>query len=336
MSSSNGRQTILKVEDLVTRFNTPEGTVFAVNGVSFELEESETLGVVGESGCGKSVTMLSVMQLVPVPPGKIVKGKAFFQGNDLLALSREEIRSVRGSQIAMIFQDPMTSLNPVLTIGKQVSEPLMLHLGMTKKDAEERVVELLRLVGIPEAEKRLTQYPHQFSGGMRQRVMIAMALACNPQVLIADEPTTALDVTIQAQIIDLVKKLRDEIGMSVIWITHDLGVVAGMAQRMLVMYAGYIIEQAPVKVLYSNPTHPYTLGLLGSLPRLDHSGKQHKLNVIPGLPPLLLEKPVACPFLPRCPYAFERCAENPPLIDIGVNHQAACWWDVKEGKPRNV
>ena len=336
MNSSNGRQTILKVEDLVTRFNTPEGTVFAVNGVSFELEESETLGVVGESGCGKSVTMLSVMQLIPMPPGKIVKGKAFFQGNDLLTLSREEIRSVRGSQIAMIFQDPMTSLNPVLTIGKQVSEPLMLHMGMSKKEAEERVVELLRLVGIPEAEKRLTQYPHQFSGGMRQRVMIAMALACNPQILIADEPTTALDVTIQAQIIDLVKKLRDEIGMSVIWITHDLGVVAGMAQRMLVMYAGYIIEQALVKELYSNPTHPYTLGLLGSLPRLDRGGKQHKLNVIPGLPPLLLEKPVACPFLPRCPYAFERCAENPPLIDIGFNHQAACWWDVKEGKPRNV
>jgi oligopeptide transport system ATP-binding protein len=336
MSSSNGHQSILKVEDLVTRFNTPEGIVYAVNGVSFELEEGETLGVVGESGCGKSVTMLSVMQLIPRPPGKIVNGRALFHGNDLLSFTPEEIRSVRGSQIAMVFQDPMTSLNPVLTVGKQVSEPLMLHLGMTKKDAEERVVELLRLVGIPEAEKRLTQYPHQFSGGMRQRVMIAMALACNPQILIADEPTTALDVTIQAQIIDLVKKLRDEIGMAVIWITHDLGVVAGMAQRMMVMYAGYIIEGAPVKELYSNPTHPYTLGLIGSLPRLDRGGGRDKLNVIPGLPPLLLEQPVACPFQPRCPYAFERCEENPPLMDVGVNHQAACWWDVKEGRPRNV
>ncbi len=335
MNSSNGRQSILEVENLITRFNTPEGTVFAVNGVSFSLAEGETLGVVGESGCGKSVTMLSVLQLIPRPPGRILNGKAYFHGDDLLKLSAEEIRSVRGAQIAMIFQDPMTSLNPVLSIGKQVSEPLMLHLGMSKKDAEERVVELFRLVGIPEAEKRLSQYPHQFSGGMRQRVMIAMALACNPQILIADEPTTALDVTIQAQIIDLVKKLRDEIGMSVVWITHDLGVVAGMAQRVLVMYAGFIIEESLVKELYANPTHPYTLGLLHSLPRLDR-GEKEKLNVIPGLPPLLLEKPVGCPFQPRCPYAFERCAENPPLMDVAMNHQSACWWDVKEGRPRNV
>ncbi len=335
MSSSNGRQTILKVEDLVTRFNTPEGTVYAVNGVSFELAEGETLGVVGESGCGKSVTMLSVLQLIPRPPGRIVSGKAWFHDHDLLHLAPEEIRAVRGAQIGMIFQDPMTSLNPVLTIGKQVSEPLTLHLGMTKKDAEERVVELLRLVGIPEAEKRLVQYPHQFSGGMRQRVMIAMALACNPQILIADEPTTALDVTIQAQIIDLVKKLRDEIGMAVIWITHDLGVVAGMAQRMIVMYAGYIIEEAYVKELYVNPTHPYTHGLLNSLPRLD-VGKERRLTDIPGLPPLLLEQPIGCPFKPRCPYGFDKCEANPPLVEIGVNHKVACWWDVKEGKPRNV
>jgi oligopeptide transport system ATP-binding protein len=335
MSSSNGRESILKVEELVTRFNTPEGTVYAVNGVSFDLSEGETLGVVGESGCGKSVTMLSVMQLIPRPPGKIVNGKALFHGNDLLSYSPDEIRSVRGAQIAMIFQDPMTSLNPVISIGKQVAEPLMLHLGMTKKDADERVVELLRLVGIPEADKRLNQYPHQFSGGMRQRVMIAMALACNPQILIADEPTTALDVTIQAQIIELVKKLRDEIGMAVIWITHDLGVVAGMAQRMMVMYAGYIIEEAPVKELYAHPTHPYTLGLIHSLPRLD-MGQKEKLNVIPGLPPLLLEKPVACPFSPRCPYTFERCVENPPLVDVGINHRAACWWNVQEGRERNV
>ena len=335
MSSNNGRQSILKVEDLVTRFNTPEGTVYAVNGVSFELAEGETLGVVGESGCGKSVTMLSVLQLIPRPPGRIVNGKAWFHDNDLLHLNADEIRAVRGAQIGMIFQDPMTSLNPVLTIGKQVSEPLMLHLGMTKKDAEERVVELLQLVGIPEADKRLTQYPHQFSGGMRQRVMIAMALACNPQILIADEPTTALDVTIQAQIIDLVKKLRDEIGMAVIWITHDLGVVAGMAQRVIVMYAGYIIEEAYVKELYANPTHPYTHGLLNSLPRLD-VGKERRLTDIPGLPPLLLEQPVGCPFKPRCPYGYEQCEANPPLVEIGVNHKVACWWDVKEGRPRNV
>ncbi len=335
MSSSNGHQTILKVEDLVTRFSTPEGTVYAVNGVSFELAEGETLGVVGESGCGKSVTMLSVLQLIPRPPGRIVNGKAWFHDSDLLHLTAEEIRTIRGAQIGMIFQDPMTSLNPVLTIGKQVSEPLVLHLGMTKKDAEERVVELLRLVGIPEAEKRLAQYPHQFSGGMRQRVMIAMALACNPQILIADEPTTALDVTIQAQIIDLVKKLRDEIGMAVIWITHDLGVVAGMAQRVIVMYAGYIIEEAFVKELYQNPTHPYTHGLLNSLPRLDVS-KERRLTDIPGLPPLLLEQPIGCPFKPRCPYGFEKCEANPPLVEIGVNHKVACWWDVKEGRPRNV
>jgi oligopeptide transport system ATP-binding protein len=335
MNPSNGRPSILKVEDLITQFNTPEGVVYAVNGVSFALSEGETLGVVGESGCGKSVTMLSVLQLIPRPPGQIMNGRAWFHDSDLLAMTNEEIRAVRGAQIGMIFQDPMTSLNPVLTISKQVSEPLMLHLGMNKKEAEERVVELLRLVGIPEAEKRLSQYPHHFSGGMRQRVMIAMALACNPQILIADEPTTALDVTIQAQIIDLVKKLRDELGMAVIWITHDLGVVAGMAQRVIVMYAGYIIEEAPVKEIYANPTHPYTLGLLSSLPRLD-THERFRLTTIPGLPPLLLEKPVACPFSPRCPYVFERCQENPPLFDVDVEHRAACWWNVKEERPRNV
>jgi oligopeptide transport system ATP-binding protein len=335
MNSTNGRPKILQIEDLVTRFNTPEGTVFAVNGVSFELKEGETLGVVGESGCGKSVTMLSMLQLIPRPPGQIVRGRAMFHDQDLLHLSPEEIRHVRGAQIGMIFQDPMTSLNPVLNIGKQVSEPLMLHLGMNKKEAEERVVELLSQVGIPEAQKRLSQYPHQFSGGMRQRVMIAMALSCNPQILIADEPTTALDVTIQAQIIDLVKKLRDEIGMSVIWITHDLGVVAGMAQRVLVMYAGYIIEESPVKKLYTEPLHPYTLGLLNSLPRLDQR-EHRRLTDIPGLPPLLLEQPVACPFSPRCPYVFERCKQNPPLFEIESDHKVACWWDVREGRARNV
>ncbi len=334
MESKNGRKPILEVENLETRFKTSDGMVYAVNGVSFDLLEGESLGVVGESGCGKSVTMMSLLQLIPTPPGEIANGRAMFHNKDLLKLKPDEIRDIRGSQIGMIFQDPMTSLNPVLTIGKQVSEPLMLHLKMNRTEALERVVELLKLVGIPEAEKRLTQYPHQFSGGMRQRVMIAMALACNPQILIADEPTTALDVTIQAQIIDLVKRLREELGMSVIWITHDLGVVAGLAERVLVMYAGYIIEQAAVKELYANPSHPYTRGLLGSLPRMDADSEKYRLTDIPGLPPVLIEKPKGCPFSPRCPYVFDRCNENPPLVDIGVHHKAACWWDLKEGKPR--
>ena len=333
MTNSNGRPTILKVEDLATRFHTPDGTIFAVNGVSFNLKEGETLGVVGESGCGKSVTMLSLLQLIPTPPGEIAAGKAYFHDNDLLMLKPDEIRGVRGSQIGMVFQDPMTSLNPVLTIGRQVSEPLILHLKMNKKEADDRVVELLRLVGIPEAEKRLNQYPHQFSGGMRQRVMIAMALACNPQILIADEPTTALDVTIQAQIIDLVKRLRDELGMSIIWITHDLGIIAGLAHRVIVMYGGFIVEEADVKELYANPQHPYTVGLLNSLPRMD-SKERHKLQDIPGLPPVLLEMPKSCPFAPRCPYVFDKCVQNPPLLEVGLNHRSACWWDIQEGRAR--
>jgi oligopeptide transport system ATP-binding protein len=336
MVSRNGHVPILKVDSLITRFYTPEGVVHAVNGVSFELKEGETLGVVGESGCGKSVTMLSVLQLIQRPPGRIENGSAVFHGKDLLAMNADEIRQVRGGQIGMIFQDPMTSLNPVLTVEKQVSEPLMLHLGMTKTQARERVIELLQMVGIPEAEKRIYDYPHQFSGGMRQRVMIAMALSCNPQILIADEPTTALDVTIQAQIVDLVKRLRDEFNMSVIWITHDLGVVARLAQRVIVMYAGYIIEEAPVKELYANPLHPYTLGLLGSLPRLDEKEHQ-RLAAIQGSPPMLYEKPVVCPFAPRCPYNFDQSWEaNPPLVEVSPGHRVACWWDVKEGKPRNV
>jgi oligopeptide transport system ATP-binding protein len=326
---------ILKVEDLITRFYTPEGVVHAVNGVNFELGEGETLGVVGESGCGKSVTMLSIMQLVARPPGKIEQGKAWFHNKDLIAMDAEEIRSVRGAQMAMIFQDPMTSLNPVLTIEKQLTEPLLLHMGMTKKQARDRAVELMQMVGIPEPEKRLADYPHQFSGGMRQRVMIAMALSCNPQILIADEPTTALDVTIQAQIVDLVKRLRDELGMAIIWITHDLGVVARLAQRVIVMYAGFIIEQAPVNELYANPGHPYTLGLIGSLPRLD-SDTHERLTAIRGAPPLLFQKPVGCPFSVRCNYAFDRCRENPPLMQIGPDHWVACWWNVAEGKERHV
>jgi oligopeptide transport system ATP-binding protein len=325
---------ILDVQGLETTFRTPDGVVHAVNGVSFGLAESETLGVVGESGCGKSVTMLSVLGLIPSPPGKVEAGTATFAGHDLLKMSNEEIRHVRGAQIAMIFQDPMTSLNPVLTIGRQLEEPLMLHIGMTRNQARERAAELLSMVGIPNAKDRLNDFPHQYSGGMRQRVMIAMALSCSPQILIADEPTTALDVTIQAQITDLVKRLRDELGMAIIWITHDLGVVAGLAQRVLVMYGGYIIEESPVKELYANPEHPYTIGLLGSLPRVDEK-ERAKLFSIEGLPPVLYQKPSACPFAPRCKWAMERCwKENPPLLDVGPEHRAACWVDTKTGRPR--
>jgi oligopeptide transport system ATP-binding protein len=325
---------LLDVQGLETTFKTPDGVIHAVNGVSFNLKEGETLGVVGESGCGKSVTMHSMLRLIPVPPGKIVAGKAFFFGQDLLQMSTEEIRHVRGAQISMIFQDPMTSLNPVLTIGKQLEEPLMLHLGMTKKQAEDRSTELLSMVGIPNARERLKDYPHQYSGGMRQRVMIAMALSCSPQILIADEPTTALDVTIQAQIMDLVKRLRNELGMSIIWITHDLGVVAGLAQRVMVMYGGYIIEESDVKDLYVNPSHPYTIGLLGSLPRVDEK-ERHRLYSIEGAPPVLYNKPSACPFAPRCKWAMERCwNENPPLEPVASRHNVACWVDVKTGRPR--
>ena len=325
---------LLYVQGLKTQFKTPEGVVHAVNGVSFGLKEGETLGVVGESGCGKSVTMLSLLRLIPTPPGRITGGKATFFGDDLLAMTNEEIRHVRGAQIAMIFQDPMTSLNPVLTIGRQMEEPLMLHVGMTQEQARRRSAQLLGLVGIPNAEDRLKDYPHQFSGGMRQRVMIAMALSCSPQILIADEPTTALDVTIQAQIIELVKRLRDELGMAVIWITHDLGVIAGLAERVVVMYAGLIIEEAPVRELYSNPRHPYTIALLGSLPRVDEQ-EHTRLASIEGLPPVMFEKAKSCPFAPRCKYAVEACRnENPPLEPVGKSpdHFVACWVDTRTGR----
>ena len=275
---------LLDVKGLETQFFTQDGVVKAVNGISYTLNEGETLGIVGESGCGKSVSVMSLIRLIPSPPGKVVAGEVMFSGQDLLGMSDNEIRSIRGNKIGMIFQDPMTSLNPVLTIGRQISEALELHLGMNKSTGRDRTVELLELVGIPSAADRVDDYPHQFSGGMRQRVMIAMGLSCNPQLLIADEPTTALDVTIQAQIVDLVKKLRDELGMAIIWITHDLGVVAGLADRMIVMYAGMIVEEAAVKELYGNPRHPYTRGLLASLPRLDEVTGE-KLESIEGLPP---------------------------------------------------
>lgn len=321
---------LLEVKGLTTRFYTQDGVVHAVNGVSFRVDEGETLGIVGESGCGKSVTVLSCMRLIPQPPGKIVTGEVLFDGRDLLKVSEDEIRQVRGNKIAMIFQDPMTSLNPVLTIGRQISEALELHLGMTKEQARRRSIELLEMVGIPEAEKRIDDYPHQFSGGMRQRAMIAMALSCNPQLLIADEPTTFLDVTIQAQIIDIVKRLRDELGMTVIWITHDLGIIAGIADRVIVMYAGYLVEEASVKELYSDPRHPYTLGLLGSVPRLDEARKE-RLTSIDGLPPDQIDMPPGCPFAPRCVYAIDRCLEeNPSLMAVAPYHKTACWVDVRK------
>ena len=326
---------LLEVKDLIVRFNMLDGVVHAVNGVSFSLAEGETLGIVGESGCGKSVSVLSLLRLIPEPPGEIVRGTAIFRERDLLQSSTEQLHKVRGAEIAMIFQDPMTSLNPVLTIGGQVAEALSAHFGMSRGQVRHRTVELLNLVGIPNAEARLDDYPHQFSGGMRQRVMIAMALACDPKILIADEPTTALDVTIQAQIIRLVKRLRQDLGMAIIWITHDLGIIAGIAQRVIVMYAGFVVEHAPVKELYANPQHPYTVSLLGSVPRMGAKGTK-RLASIEGVPPDMLTAPTGCPFAPRCAYAFDRCrAENPGLLPIRDGHSVACWWDLNEGQPRD-
>ncbi len=321
---------LLEVKNLKTQFFTQDGVVHAVNGISYTVDAGETVAIVGESGSGKSVGVMSLIRLIPSPPGKVVDGEVWFDGQDLLTLSEEELRHIRGNRIAMIFQDPMTSLNPVLTIGRQITEALELHLNMNKDQARKRAVQLLEMVGIPGAEARLDDYPHQFSGGMRQRVMIAMGLSCDPQLLIADEPTTALDVTIQAQIVDLVNRLKEELGMAVIWITHDLGVVAGMAERVLVMYSGFIVEEADVNELYANPRHPYTLGLLRSIPRLD-LGRQKRLIPIDGLPPDLLEAPTHCPFAPRCEFASEehKCwEENPVLETVGPDHRAACWVDI--------
>jgi len=327
---------LMEVKDLTTRFHTEEGIVYAVNGVSYTLHEGETLGVVGESGCGKTVHALSIMGLIPEPPGEITKGEVIFRGRDLLKLSPNKRRLVRGAEIAMVFQDPMTSLNPVLTIGRQITEALRLHLGMDNRQARARAAELLSMVGIPSAHERLDDYPHQFSGGMRQRAMIAMALSCNPQLLIADEPTTALDVTIQAQILDLVRRLRDKIGMAMIWISHDLGVVAGLADTVQVMYAGYIIERGTAKDVYGDSRHPYTIGLLGSLPRLDR--KRSRLFSIEGAPPDMRYLPKGCPFAPRCPYKIAKCDhENPtlqPVPDGRPDHVMACWVDVRKEKER--
>ena len=324
--------TLIEVNGLRTQFFTQDGVVHAVNGISYHVNEGETLGIVGESGCGKTVSVLSVMRLIPQPPGKVVAGTVQFNGQDLLKVSEAEMRQVRGHKISMVFQDPMTSLNPVLTISRQMTEAMELHLGLDGHQARQRAIELLEMVRIPEAAARIDDYPHQFSGGMRQRVMIAMGLSCNPQLLVADEPTTALDVTIQAQILDLVRELKDKIGMAIIWITHDLGIIAGLADRVAVMYAGYIVETASVKDVYGDPRHPYTLGLLGSLPRLDAERKE-KLIPITGRPPDLIEPPPGCPFAPRCRFAVDRCLEeNPSLETVALNHQTACWVDVREGK----
>ena len=326
--------TLLEVRDLRTYFFTQDGVVKAVDGVSYDLQEGETLGLVGESGCGKSVSALSLMRLVQDPPGRVVDGEVVFEGRDLLQLSEDEMRGIRGNRIAMIFQEPMTSLNPVLTIGRQLSEALELHMDMDGAAARKRSIELLQMVGIPEAERRIDDYPHQFSGGMRQRVMIAMGMSCNPRLLLADEPTTALDVTIQAQVLEIVKRLCSEMGTAVILITHNLGVVARYADRVNVMYAGKVIERAESAELYAHPAHPYTIGLLNSIPRLDEALKE-KLDPIEGLPPDLVNLPPGCPFMPRCRFAQSKCGEEyPPFAQVAPNHMVACWVDVKTGELR--
>jgi oligopeptide/dipeptide ABC transporter ATP-binding protein len=321
---------LLKVKNLKTYFIMEEGLVKAVDGISFDLKEGETLGLVGESGCGKSVSALSILRLIPNPPGKIVGGEILFEDRDLLKLSEEEIREVRGNKIAMIFQEPMTSLNPVLTIGHQVSEPIIVHRNKSKKDALKESITLLTNVKIPAAEARIRAYPHHFSGGMRQRAMIAMGLGCNPRLIIADEPTTALDVTIQAQLLELMKNLTRDYGMSLIIITHNLGVVARYADRVNVMYAGRIVEKGAAKDIYGDQRHPYTIGLMASVPRLDLDTKK-KLIPIEGQPPDLLRVPLGCAFHPRCVYAFDKCrVETPELRTVAENHEIACWKDVKQ------
>jgi oligopeptide transport system ATP-binding protein len=320
-ASSNGN--VLSVKDLRTYFETEDGTVKAVDGISFELKQGETLGIVGESGSGKSVANLSLMRLIPNPPGKIVSGSIMFDGRDMLELTAREVRDIRGKRIAMIFQDPMTSLNPFMRISKQLMEVTQLHLGHTREQARAHAIKMLEHVGIPDARERADSYPHEFSGGMRQRVMIAMALSCQPELLIADEPTTALDVTIQAQILELIKRIKEETGASVILITHDLGVVAGMTDHILVMYAGKIFEQAKTTELFERPGNPYTRGLLRSVP--DPTDEQGKLYQIPGLPPDLAHLPPGCPFAPRCERAEDVCRrEFPPYVQLTPDHYSLC------------
>jgi oligopeptide transport system ATP-binding protein len=322
---------VLDVRDLKTVFRTRGGEIHAVNDVSFHLNPGELLGVVGESGSGKSVTMMSLLRLLPAPPAEIRSGKVLLNGKDLLAMSDDQLRAVRGAKVGFVFQDPMTSLNPVFTLGNQIMEPLIKHMRMSKAQAEARAIELLELVGIPGAAQRLHQYPHQFSGGMRQRVMIAIALACDPDVLIADEPTTALDVTIQAQILELVKELRRKLGMAIIWITHDLGVIAGIADRVMVMYGGQVVEHAPVRELFANPQHPYTRALLQTIPRITGE-RTARLKVIEGQPPILTAALTACPFRARCEHRHDTCDNLNPArraVDgqpVGQGHDVACHW----------
>lgn len=315
---------LLEVRDLQVHFHTDEGVVPAVDGISFSVNAGETLGIVGESGCGKSQTSLAIMGLIPIPPGKIKDGQVIFKGQDLLKKSEKEMRQIRGNEISMIFQEPMTSLNPVFTIGDQIMEAIILHQKASKQEARQKAAEMLRLVGIPSPEKRLDEYPHQLSGGMRQRVMIAMALSCNPSLLIADEPTTALDVTIQAQILDLMRSLKEDIGMGIMLITHDMGVIAEMADNVVVMYAGKVVEQAAVNDIFANPMHPYTLGLLGSIPKLHQVTE--RLEAIPGVVPNPYHMPTGCRFNPRCDHAKDICREREPeLVEYEDGHQAACW-----------
>jgi peptide/nickel transport system ATP-binding protein/oligopeptide transport system ATP-binding protein len=331
----DGAQPVLDVRGLKTVFRTRGGEVHAVNDVSFHLQPGELLGVVGESGSGKSVTMMSLLGLLPSPPADVRGGQVMLGGQDLLKIGVDALRHVRGAKVGFVFQDPMTSLNPVFTVGNQLMEPLRLHMGMTKAQAADRAVELLELVGIPDARNRLKAYPHQFSGGMRQRVMIAIALACDPDVLIADEPTTALDVTIQAQILELVRELRSKLGMAIVWITHDLGVIAGIADRVMVMYGGQVVEQAPVAQLFANPQHPYTRALLKTIPKLGGE-REARLQVIEGQPPLMTGAPVACPFRARCVHQMGICHEKNPsrrAVDrqpVGWGHDVACHWEAAD------
>lgn len=322
------QELLLDIRGLRTQFFTDDGLARAVDGVSYSLQKGETVGVVGESGCGKSVTALSVLRLIPDPPGKIVDGEIIFEGTDLLGLSSADMRRIRGNDISMIFQEPMTSLNPVFTIGNQITEAVRLHQGLNKKQALDKAIEALKLVGIPVPERRVHEYPHQLSGGMRQRAMIAMALSCNPKVLIADEPTTALDVTIEAQILDLMRTLQEELGTAIIMITHDLGVIAEMAHKVVVMYAGKVVEQAPVERIFASPNHPYTQGLLQSLPRVDKdaSGAKQRLQEIPGIVPSLLNLPTGCKFASRCPSVMPQCKEQEPSLEqVASDHYSACW-----------
>ncbi len=315
---------LLEVKNLRTHFHTEDGVARSVDGVSFSVDRGETLGLVGESGCGKSVTALSVMGLVPNPPGRIEGGEILFDGQNLLDFKEEDMRKVRGNDISMIFQEPMTSLNPVFTVGQQIDEAVVLHQKVSKSEAKNRAIEMLRLVGIPAPEQRYGEYPHQLSGGMRQRVMIAMALSCNPKLLIADEPTTALDVTVQAQILELMTKLQDELGMGMVMITHDLGVIAEICDRVAIMYAGKIVEYADVDSIYYNPKHPYTIGLLNSIPRLGE--EVERLATIEGTVPPPTNWPKGCHFCTRCPFADDLCwNDEPQLVEIETNHQVACW-----------